>query len=215
MLSIPLYDKTGKKAGKVEIDEKLLGTKVRRRLLAEAVKMYEANKRQGTHSTKERCAVAGARRKMYRQKGTGHSRAGYRQSPLRRGGGVIFGPSPRDYSYSINKKGRREALKSALLAKIIDKEIVAVTDLELDSPKTGGMAGLLKKLGVEGKCLIGTKGGYRNLFLATRNLPGVEVVNMTDFNAYDVIKHDSIIVEESAFADYRAKLVEAAEVGGE
>src|SRR5262245_47744885 len=137
--------------------------------------MYQANRRVGTHETKTRGQVAGSTKKPWRQKGTGRARAGTRKSPLWRGGGIIFGPHPRDYSYAIPKAKRRLALRSALYSKFRDGEVVVVEGLKTEKPSTRYLAKLLKSLGVTGRCLIGLEALDHNLTLSARNLPGVRL----------------------------------------
>ena len=164
-----------------------------------AVIMYEANKRVGSASTKRRDQVAGSTRKPYRQKGTGHARAGSRRSPLWRGGGTTFGPKPRDYSYSMPKKARRAALQSALLAKLLDNEIAVIDKLDFEAPKTKRIAALLKSLGINDSCLIGIVDNDENLWKSVRNLPRVSVCKVSDFNAYEVLKHKRLLLTKDAF----------------
>lgn len=149
--------------------------------------MYQANKRIGTHETRTRSHVAGSNKKPWRQKGTGRARAGTRRSPLWRGGGIIFGPHPRDYSFAIPRSKRRLALRSAIFAKFRDGQVVVIDNLKFDQPKTKEMAGVLKALGITGRCLIGLGAGDRNLVLSARNLPGVRIFPVGDFNALEVL----------------------------
>jgi len=153
---IPRKASSGGSQGDVELDAAAIDSRVRPRLIKEALVMYAANRRVGTHSTKTRAEVAGSRRKMWRQKGTGRARAGHRTSPVWRGGGVAFGPRPRDYSYQINRKQRRLALRSAIFAKLESGEVMVVDDFRVEAPRTKTVAKLLEALGVEGRCLIGT-----------------------------------------------------------
>ena len=154
MVEIVAYNKSDDKLSKVEVDESLFGEKVKKRLLKEAVLMYEANLRQGTHSTLTRAEVSLTGRKPYRQKGTGSARAGDFKSPIWKGGGVAFGPKPRDYSYSMPKKARRVAVQTALLAKLIDHEVYFLSAFSVDSPQTKAAQAALNKLGVEGTTLV-------------------------------------------------------------
>jgi large subunit ribosomal protein L4 len=156
--------------------------------------MYQANKRVGTHETKTRSQVAGSTKKPWRQKGTGRARAGTRKSPLWRGGGTIFGPHVRDYSYDLPRRKRKQALLSALFAKFRDGEVLVVDGLQVEAPSTKFMAGVLKSLKITGRCLVGTAGIDRNLYLSARNIPGVSVAPVRDFNTLDVINAKKILL---------------------
>jgi large subunit ribosomal protein L4 len=162
--------------------------------------MYQANKRVGTNETKTRSQVAGSGKKPWRQKGTGHARAGTRKSPLWRGGGAVFGPHPRDYSFSINKKQRRLALRSALFSKFNSGEVQVIERLEFEKPATGKLAGVLASCGLEDqRVLIGTASDDRDLVLSARNLKKVKVSAVSDFNTLDVLQADCILLARDAF----------------
>lgn len=199
ILQVPVKGVAGEDRGEVSVPAWRLDERVRRRLLKEAVVMYSANRRVGTHETKIRSEVSGSTKKLYRQKGTGHARAGSRKSPLRRGGGVVFGPHMRDYSYSIHRKQRRLALRSALLSKFRDGQVLVVEGLGAAEPKTRAVRKALDALGVEGTCLIGTKDVDKNLVLSVRNLPGVIIAPVRDFNALDVLKVRKVVLTRDAF----------------
>ncbi len=154
MVEVITYSSSEGQLGKAEVDEGLFGDKVKKRLLKEAILMYEANRRQGTHSTLSRGEVALTGRKPYRQKGTGYARAGDYKSPIWRGGGVAFGPKPRDYSYSMPRKAKKEAVRTALLAKLNDGEVFFLKNMRLDAPRTKPAADALAKLGLNGSTLI-------------------------------------------------------------
>lgn len=205
MLKIPIFDQNGKKTGDFEFDPALLGGTVRKRLLKEAVLMYEANQRQGTNSTLTRAQVAGTGKKMFRQKGSGNARMGQRQTPIRRGGGAAFGPKPRDYSYSINKKGRREALKTALLAKMIDGELLCLDDLKFSKPSTKSVSTLFKKLNCGHSVLIGLKQNDEAVYKSARNIPRTQVSLEGDLNAYDVIRPKTILLTREALEALKAR----------
>lgn len=175
--------------------------------------MYEANRRVGTHATKTRAEVAGSKKKPWRQKGTGRARAGSKKSPLWKGGGVVFGPQPRDYSYAIHRKQRQVAIRSALLSKFLDGQVVVVEDLDLDVPKTKKVHQILKAIGVEGKCLIGTDAHNKNLAMAARNIPGVLVSPVSEFNARDVVRMPSVVLTRKAFDSLVAAPAVAADAG--
>ncbi|MEE3231114.1 MAG: 50S ribosomal protein L4 [Planctomycetota bacterium] len=190
----------GEDKGELSISSDRLDTQVRYRLLKQAVVMYQANKRQGTHSTKTRSEVAGSGKKPWKQKGTGHARAGSRKSPIWRGGGVVFGPKPRDYSFSINKKQRRLALRSALFSKFNSEEVQVIEGLDFETPATGKLAAVLAACGLEGqRVLIGTVSRKSGLSLSARNLRKVEVRAVRDFNTLDVLQADCLLLERDAF----------------
>ncbi|MCH2579949.1 MAG: 50S ribosomal protein L4, partial [Planctomycetes bacterium] len=190
----------GEDKGELSISSYRLDTQVRYRLLKQAVVMYQANKRQGTHSTKTRSQVAGSGKKPWKQKGTGHARAGTRKSPIWRGGGVVFGPQPRDYSFSINKKQRRLALRSALFSKFNSEEVQVIEGLDFETPATGKLVAVLAACGLEGKrVLIGTVSRKSGLCLSARNLKKVEVSAVSDFNTLDVLQADCLLLERDAF----------------
>lgn len=217
VFTIPRKSVTGEQLGTESLSAEKLGGRVRYRLLKDAVVMYAANSRVGTHQTRTRADVAGSQRKPWRQKGTGRARQGTRKSPLWRGGGVVFGPHPRDYSSGMNRKQRRLALQSALLGKLRDEQIVVIEGLELESPSTRQVVTTLKALGAEGRCLLGTATLDRNLYLSARNLPKVEVLRVDDFNAVDVLGARTILLTPAAFELLRARFGAdvAAEAPGE
>lgn len=201
VVEVPVRGAGGEDRGYRKVEVSKIDGRVRFRLLKEAVVMYRANQRVGTHSTKTRAEVAGSNKKPWRQKGTGRARAGTRKSPLWRGGGVVFGPHPRDYSYAIHRKQRRLAVRSALLSKFLDGEVVIVEGLDVEEPKTKLVASALRALGVERSCLIGTKGVQRKLVLAARNIPGVQVAPVSDFNALDVLRAHTILLTSGGFEE--------------
>ncbi|MFC1587013.1 50S ribosomal protein L4 [Planctomycetota bacterium] len=199
MLSIPIYDKDGTKTGDYELDPDIFGSKVRKRLLKDAILMYEANQRRGTHSTLTRSEVAGSGKKLFRQKGTGRARVGQRQTNKRRGGGPAFGPKPRSYRYSINRRARREALKSALLAKVNDNEILCIEDFGLaDRPSTKSIAAIFQHLKLDRSVLIGLRAIDETVYKSARNIPRTLVSAVADFNAYDVVKQNKILLTRAA-----------------
>jgi large subunit ribosomal protein L4 len=160
--------------------------------------MQRASLRQGTHKVKNRSEVAGGGRKPWRQKGTGRARQGSIRSPQWRGGGVVFGPTPRSYAYKLPKKVRRLAIKSALSSKVIDNSIVVLEDLAFNAPKTKEMTSVLKGLSVEKKALIVTADINENVALSARNIPGVTVVTANGVNVLDVLNHEKLIMTKAA-----------------
>ena len=195
-----LAGEKAKDAGTATVDPAALGGKVRSRLVHEACIMYEANKRVGTHKTRTRAELAFANKKPWRQKGTGRARAGTRRSPLWRGGGTIFGPVPRDYSYSMPAKARRRATQSALLSKFRDGEVVVVQGIELKEGKTKEVAGALKKLGLGGerRVLIGLPAYDEKFARATRNIENVACLPVQDFNAYELLRNKMLLLTKPA-----------------
>lgn len=193
-VEIPVQDRGGREVEKVSVDLALFDKCRRRQLLKDAVVMYLANRRVGTHDTKTRAEIRGSQKKPWRQKGTGRARAGSRKSPIWRGGGVAFGPHPRDYRQGLNRKMRRRALRSALFSKLKDGQVRVVDSLEMDSPKTKVFADLLGSLGIEGRCLVGISKADRNLYLSSRNVPGVKLIPVSDFNAYDVLVAKTVLL---------------------
>jgi len=190
--------KSDSSLGSTEVDTAPLGDKVKKRLLFDAVHMYEARKRVGTASTKTRSEVAGSGAKPWRQKGTGRARCGTRKSPIWRGGGVTFGPKPRDYGYSLPRKALKEALRSAVLSKFRDDEIRLVEALSFETPSTQRMASLLKDAGVENACLVVTAEQDSNVYLSCRNLRNVACIPVSDLNAYDVLKYRNMVISNEA-----------------
>lgn len=202
-MDIPVYNKIGEKIDSVQLDERF-GGPVRKTLLRDAVLMYEANKRQGNASTKTKGEVAGGGKKPWVQKHTGRARAGSIRSPLWKGGGVVFGPKPREYSYAIPKKARKRALFSALAARVRDNEVVVVEDLNFDAPKTKQMVEILKALGINGlRCLIVIPNANEMVWKSARNIPSVKVMNSAELNAYEVLKSEKVLLTRGALGNIR------------
>jgi len=197
MLELDIYNTNGEKVDSLKIDEAVFGSTVNRPVLREAVLMYRASGRSGTGSAKNRVDVSGSRKKTYRQKGTGRARQGSGQAPHQRGGGVAHGPRPRSFRYSIPKKARLAALKSAYLDKLQTATRV-VDDIRLDAPKTGEIASMLRNLGVRGTCLIATFGSSGPVVKSARNIPGVTIKRVRDVNAYDLLKPRDLVVTRRA-----------------
>src|SRR3990172_3916540 len=191
---VPLYNKEGKQIDSIRLDEQKFGYPIYRVLLRDAVIMYEANKRQGTASTKTKGEVAGGGKKPWVQKHTGRARAGSIRSPLWRGGGVSHGPKPRDYSYAIPKKARKLALYTALSAKVRDNELVVIDNLNFDIPKTKQMVGILKALNIDNSsCLIVIPKANENVWKSARNIPSVKIMTSTELNAYEILRPKKIL----------------------
>ena len=198
MIEIPVFDSTGEETSSMKVDEQKLGGKVHMKLLKQAVMMYEANRRQGTVKTKSRNEVAGSTAKLYRQKGTGHARMGSNRSPVRRGGGVAFGPKPRNFGWQMPRKARQLATRSALLAKLGDGEVKVVDSLALDGIKTKQVLALLGSLKLTGSCLLVPAQYNRELMLSARNLPKVGVSDAAGMNAHEILKHQWLVMERQA-----------------
>jgi len=194
MIELTVHNREGIAVSKIQVDEADFGGAVRPRLLREVVLMYEAAQRVGTHSTLVRATVHGSHAKPWRQKGTGRARAGFKRSPLWRGGAIVFGPHPRDYRYSIPRKALRAATRSAYLAKFQDGETVVVDALQAEQPKTHEMAAALGKLGVTRGCLIAIERHDTNLWKSARNLPGVFMKAVGEVNAYDLLRHKRLVI---------------------
>ena len=199
MVSLPVYDATGKEVGQYEIDPETIASRINKQLLHDVVVMYEANRRQGTRRAKTRGEVSGSTKKMYRQKGTGNARAGSKRTNIRRGGGVARTVRPRDYSYRLPKKAVRLATRMAIASKIVDGEMVVVEDFGLQAPKTKAVAGLLKAIGLDGATALLTTDNYdRAVYFSGRNIPGVEVRAVCDLNALDVLRPKRMVVSRAA-----------------
>jgi large subunit ribosomal protein L4 len=205
MAKVPILDQTGKKTKEINAPKDVLSYPVKEHLIYEAVVNYRANQRRGTASTKTRAEVRGGGRKPWRQKGTGRARAGSTRSPLWRSGGITFGPRPRDYSYKMPRKAKRNALKSALAMKFAEKQIMVLDNLEFKEPKTKQGMNFLKKLKIESALVIDSQEN-RNLFLSLRNIPKVKAVDFNQVNIYDVLNHKSLVFTQKAFESLMERL---------
>jgi large subunit ribosomal protein L4 len=192
-----MVDMSNKKVKDVELPS-LFGVEVKPHLLHTAVVNQLANKRAGTASTKNKALVSGGGKKPWKQKGTGRARAGSSRSPLWRHGGTVFGPMPRDYSYSIPKKEKRAALISALSAKVGENKLIVLDKLALAEPKTKQMADMLQTLGVSESALVLLAAENKNVALAARNIPTVKVLRMENINVYDLLKYRYLITTQDA-----------------
>lgn len=198
MPKVALYNQSGTKVGDIELNDSIFGITPNEHVLHEAVVMQRASLRQGTHKVKNRSEVSGGGRKPWRQKGTGRARQGSIRAPQWRGGGTVFGPTPRGYSYKLPKKVRRLAIKSALSSKVNENNIVVVDALNFDVPKTKEFTKVLKNLSVDTKALVVTDGSNENVVLSARNIPGVTVIDTNGINVLDVLGHDKLIMTKSA-----------------
>ncbi|AGA20707.1 50S ribosomal protein L4 [Bacillus subtilis subsp. subtilis str. BSP1] len=198
MPKVALYNQNGSTAGDIELNASVFGIEPNESVVFDAILMQRASLRQGTHKVKNRSEVRGGGRKPWRQKGTGRARQGSIRSPQWRGGGVVFGPTPRSYSYKLPKKVRRLAIKSVLSSKVNDNNIIVLEDLTLDTAKTKEMAAILKGLSVEKKALIVTADANEAVALSARNIPGVTVVEANGINVLDVVNHEKLLITKAA-----------------
>lgn len=198
MPKVALYDITGAQVGEVELADSVFGIEPHQHVLHQAVVMQQASLRAGTHSTKGRAEVRGGGRKPWRQKGTGRARQGSIRAPQWKGGGIVFGPTPRSYAYKLPKKVRRLAIKSALSSKVVGNEIVVLDQLTMNQPKTKEFAAILNSLKVDRKALIVTADYNDTVVLSARNIPGVKIVSAEGINVLDVMVHDKLIITKDA-----------------
>ncbi len=198
MPKVALYNQSGSQVGEIELNDSVFGIEPNNHVLFEAVIMQRASLRQGNHKTKVRSEISGGGRKPWKQKGTGRARQGSIRSPQWRGGGTVFGPVPRSYSYKLPKKVRRLAIKSALSSKVLEENILVLDTLAFEAPKTKEFTAVLKGLSVDSKALIVTANLDENVALSARNIPGVTVVTATGVNVLDVLNHDKLIMTKAA-----------------
>ena len=195
-----VFNMAGEKIGEIELSEAIFGIEPNKSVLHDAVKNHLANCRQGTQSALTKGEVSYTTKKPWRQKGTGRARAGYAGSPVWYHGGVAFAPKPRDYSYTLNKKVKRLALKSALSAKAAEAEIIVVDGLKMDEIKTKTFKTFLSKVGVEGKALVVTENVDKNVVLSARNLCGVATTIATVLSPYQILTSGKMVVDKAALA---------------
>ena len=197
MANVSVYNIEGKEVGSIELNDAVFGVEVNEHLVHMAVVNQLANNRQGTQSAKTRSEVSGGGRKPWRQKGTGHARQGSTRAPQWTGGGVVFAPKPRDYSFKMNKKEKRIALLSALSSKVADNKIVVLDAFNLDEVKTKKFAEVMNNLKVE-NALVVLEGENKNVVLSGRNIPTVKVSATNEINTYDVLKYETLVVTKAA-----------------
>ncbi len=199
MANLTVYDRKGSTVGEYEIDPTEIAPKINKQLLHDAVVMYQASQRQGSHKTKSRGEVSGSTKKMCRQKGTGNARAGSRRSGVRRGGGHIFAIRNRDYSYRLPRKAVQLATRMAIASKIQDGEIVVIDELRFDAPATREMVSVLKSLGLDGvTTLIAVESRDVNAYKSARNIAGVSMSPVADLNALSVLMPRRMLVTKAA-----------------
>ena len=197
MANVSVYNMEGKEVGSIELNDAVFGVEVNEHLVHMAVVNQLANKRQGTQSAKTRSEVSGGGKKPWRQKGTGHARQGSTRAPQWTGGGIVFAPKPRDYSFKMNKKEKKIALLSALTSKVADNKIVVLDEFKLDEIKTKKFAEVMNNLKVS-KALVVLEGENKNVVLSGRNIPTVKVSATNEINTYDVLKYDTLVVTKAA-----------------
>ncbi len=198
MLKTNVLDMSGKVVGEIELSEALFGVEINTAVVHDVVKNHLANLRQGTQSALTRAEVSGGGRKPWRQKGTGRARQGSTRAPQWTHGGIVFAPKPRDYSYTLNKKQKRLALKSALSAKAAEANIVVIDEIKMDAPKTKEFAAFLNAVGVQGKALVVTAANDANVVKSGRNIPGCEVTFANLLNVYDIVNAGQLVVDKAA-----------------
>lgn len=199
MANVSVYNMEGKSVGSIELNDAIFGVEVNEHLVHMAVVQQLANKRQGTQSAKTRAEVSGGGRKPWRQKGTGHARQGSTRSPQWKGGGVVFAPKPRDYSFKLNRKEKQIALKSALSSRVEASKIFILDELNFDEIKTKKMAAVLENLKVN-KALVVLGEKNENVILSARNLPTVITALPNTINVYDILKYDTLVLTKDAVA---------------
>jgi len=201
MPNVEIKDKNNNIIGKINLNDEVFGLQAKPAVLHDGMTNFLANQRQGTHATKTKGLIRGGGRKPFKQKHTGRARAGSNRSPLWKGGGTIFGPQPRDYSYNLPKKVKRLAIRTALSTKMADGAITVIDGFIMDKPKTKDMMTMLKNLGLGGeRVLIVTPESDEVVALSVRNIPGVKVVRVSDLNTYDVLASGRLLMTKEAVA---------------
>ncbi|MBO5561933.1 MAG: 50S ribosomal protein L4 [Firmicutes bacterium] len=197
MANVKVFNMSGSEVGSIDLNDDIFAVEVNEHVMHQAVVQYLANQRQGTQSALTRAEVRGGGRKPWRQKGTGRARQGSIRAPQWTGGGVVFAPKPRDYSFKLNKKVKRLALKSALTTKVNEGSFVVIDELSFKEAKTKEFAAVLKNVNVN-KALVVVEDGNKNAVLSARNIPTVKTASVNTINVYDIIKFDSMVVTKAA-----------------
>ena len=197
MANVAVYNIEGKEVGTIDLNDAVFGVEVKEHLVHMAVVQQLANKRQGTQKAKTRSEVSGGGRKPWRQKGTGHARQGSTRAPQWTGGGVVFAPTPRDYSFKLNKKEKRAALKSALTSRVEEKKFIVVDEMKFDEIKTKNFQNALNNLNVS-KALVVLEEGNTNAELSARNIPDVKTARTNTINVYDILKYNTVVATKAA-----------------
>ena len=199
MANVAVYNMEGKEVGSLELNDAIFGVEVNEHLVHMAVLQQLANNRQGTQKAKTRSEVSGGGRKPWRQKGTGHARQGSIRAPQWKGGGVVFAPVPRDYSFKLNKKEKRAALKSVLTSKVQENKFIVVDELKMDEIKTKTFKGVLDNLNAE-KALVVLNDMDANVIASAKNIPTVKTTQTNELNVFDVLKYNTVVVTKDAVA---------------
>lgn len=199
MANVSVYNMEGKEVGTIELNDSVFGVEINEHLVHMAVVQQLANNRQGTQKAKTRAEVSGGGRKPWRQKGTGHARQGSTRAPQWTGGGTVFAPVPRDYSFKLNKKEKRAALKSALTSRVVDGKIIVVDELKFDEIKTKNFKAVMDNLKVS-KALVVIGDMDKNVILSARNIPNINTAQVENINVYDILKGDTLVVTKDAVA---------------
>ena len=199
MANVSVYNMEGKKVGTLELNDAVFGVEVNEHLVHLAVVAQLANKRQGTQKAKTRSEVSGGGRKPWRQKGTGHARQGSTRSPQWKGGGIVFAPTPRDYTIRLNKKEKRAALRSALTSRVQDNKFIVVDELKFDEIKTRKFQNVMDNLKVS-KALVVLADNNQNTVLSARNIAGVKTSQVGSINVYDILKYNTVVATKAAVA---------------
>ena len=197
MATVSVYNMEGKEVGTMELNDAIFGAKINEHLVHLAVVQQLANNRQGTQKAKTRSEVRGGGRTPWRQKGTGHARQGSIRAPQWKGGGVVFAPVPRDYSFKMNKKEKRAALKSALTSRVQEEKFIVLDDLKLDEIKTKKFVQVMKNLNVD-KALVVMKEKDVNVIQSAKNIPNVKTTLTSTINVYDILKYKTVVITKSA-----------------
>ena len=206
MPTVELFKQDGSTAGEVVLNDELFGIEPNNNVVFDVITNQQATQRQGTHAVKNRSAVRGGGKKPWRQKGTGRARAGSSRSPIWRGGGVVFGPTPRSYGYKVPRKSRRLAIKSVLSQKVLDNELIVVDKLELETPKTKEFRAILDNLEVDKKVLLVLENTNENIFKSAKNIPNVKVVSSDNVSVLDVVAYDYLLVTQTALDELEGAL---------
>ena len=199
MANVSVYNMEGKEVGTIELSDAIFGVEVNEHLVHLAVVQKLANKRQGTQKAKTRSEVSGGGRKPWKQKGTGHARQGSTRSPQWTGGGVVFAPAPRDYSFKMNKKEKRAALKSALTSRVEENKFIVIDEINFEEAKTKNFANILKNLDVS-KALVVLEDDNKNAELSARNIADVKTAKTNTINVYDILKYNTVITTKAVVA---------------
>lgn len=200
MAKVTLFKQDGSNAGEVELNDSIFGIEPNEAVVFEAVMMQRASLRQGTHKTKIRSEVRGGGRKPWRQKGTGRARQGSIRAPQWVGGGTVFGPTPRSYSYKLPKKVRRLAIRSVLSEKVAEGALIVLDQLSFEAPKTKEFKNVLENLNADTKTLLVLEAENENAYLSARNMPNVKIIDSNNVNVLDVVSYDKVVITQAALS---------------